>query len=121
MEVRWTSMPPNGRAVDRRTPGTKGEVARSGVPFHLVAFLWASKEKRPRVQGRSHPQLAFYHRRSRHNIKEKPPKGGFCLFPSPLPSPARGEGENLPGLLRQVLQCRQLDLTLRVERQGELS
>ena len=30
MEVRWTSMPPNGCAVDRRTPGTKEKVARSG-------------------------------------------------------------------------------------------
>ena len=59
MEVQWTSMPSNGCVVDRRTPGTKEVFARSGASFSLVAFFWPNKRKPPRVQGRSHPQLAF--------------------------------------------------------------
>ncbi|HSD97958.1 MAG TPA: hypothetical protein VLB06_12550, partial [Sulfuricaulis sp.] len=39
-----------------REPAIAG--ADQGVPFLFVAFLWASKEKRPRVQGRSHPPFA---------------------------------------------------------------
>jgi hypothetical protein len=42
MEVRWTSMPPNGCAVIRRTPGTKGAFARSGACFLSVTFLCTS-------------------------------------------------------------------------------
>jgi hypothetical protein len=42
-----------------RREGTGEAGADQGVPFLFVAFLWASKEKRPRVQGRSRPQLAF--------------------------------------------------------------
>ena len=37
----------------------KEAVARSGVSFSLVPFSWTSKRKEPRVQGRSHPLLAF--------------------------------------------------------------
>ena len=30
------------------------------VSFSLVTFSWTSKRKSPRVQGRSHPQIAFH-------------------------------------------------------------
>ena len=38
--------------------------AALGVSFLLVTFLWPSKEKSPRVQGRSHPQIAVQRPRS---------------------------------------------------------
>jgi hypothetical protein len=41
-------------------------VGGSGVSFLLVTFLWTSKEKSPRVQGRSHPPLAFQIVRGAH-------------------------------------------------------
>jgi hypothetical protein len=64
MEVRWTSMPPNGCAVDRRTPGTKEDVARAarepfkvwipacaGMTTGLFGGLWQeSPNFRPGVQ-----------------------------------------------------------------------
>ena len=53
-----------------RREGTSEAGADQGVPFLFVAFLWASKEKRPRVQGRSHPPLAFeIARKVRDNIQ----------------------------------------------------
>ena len=91
MEVRWTSMPPNGRAADRRAPGAcwkcapgelgerrggreaEEEVGGSGVPFLLVAFLWASKEKRRAV---GQPPTSYTSLQTTQN--EKPPKGRLC-------------------------------------------
>ena len=78
MEVRWTSMPPNGCAADRRTPGTQWVFARSGgvvlVTFAETQFCreqnWAhfsapagpkpgmaSVKSHPGVQGAEHPAL----------------------------------------------------------------
>ncbi len=71
MEVRWTSMPPNGRAADRRAPGAcarrveasadSGEKRRGfsrhpGCPFFWSLFFGqAKKSDLPWV---SHPQVA---------------------------------------------------------------
>ena len=53
--------------------------ADQGVPFLFVAFLWASKEKRPRVQGRSHPQLAVeIARLARDTITKKAAEAAFA-------------------------------------------
>ena len=41
MEVRWTSMPPNGCAAIRRTPGTK-ETSR--VPGRMVLVTFAETQ-----------------------------------------------------------------------------
>jgi hypothetical protein len=47
------------RARHRDVPSETGEAgADQGVCFLLVPFLCTSKEKEPRVQGRSHPPLA---------------------------------------------------------------
>jgi len=67
LPCRRTGAPQIG-APGVHAPGELGErrfrreaqeaVGGSGVSFLLVTFLWTSKEKSPRVQGRSHPQLA---------------------------------------------------------------
>ena len=52
--------------------GTYAMLARRSdrVSFSLVPFSWTSKRKEPRVQGRSHPQLAFeIARKARDNIQ----------------------------------------------------
>jgi hypothetical protein len=38
MEVRWTSMPPNGCAADRRTPGGKQGEGQKSSPDNPVIF-----------------------------------------------------------------------------------
>ena len=77
MEVRWTSMPPNGRAADRCAPGAcaTGELGErrfsreaqegiggSGVSFSLLTFSWTSKRKSAAV---GQPPTSM-HRRRRH-------------------------------------------------------
>jgi hypothetical protein len=48
------------RPAEARRAGDRAMLARRSdrVSFSLVTFSWTSKRKSPRVQGRSHPQLA---------------------------------------------------------------
>jgi hypothetical protein len=57
------------RPAEARRAGNRAILARRSdrVSFSLVTFSWTSKRKSPRVQGRSHPQLFFQRRRSRHD------------------------------------------------------
>ena len=68
--------------------------------FSFVAFFWPNKRKPPRVQGRSHPQIAFeIARKARDTFKNLDSRlrgndgiKNSAIHPSSYPSPARGEG-----------------------------
>jgi hypothetical protein len=76
MEVRWTSMPPNGRAADRRAPGAyarrvrrapgRREARREPRVFcaakrpgrvSFVDFFARTKKSTPGCRGGSHPRF----------------------------------------------------------------
>jgi hypothetical protein len=108
-------MPPNGRAAERRAPGAyarrvgerrfsreaQGEVGGSRVPFLFVAFLGQTNKKRPRVQGRGHPQLAVEIAcKARDTIQD-------------LDARVRGHDRKTKAAFRRLLVIHYLDLRFR--------
>jgi hypothetical protein len=57
MEVQWTSMPANGYAVDRRTPGAK-EFSRAPGGLFFRGFLLAEQKKATQGAGAEPPAIS---------------------------------------------------------------